>query len=622
MKTDLIRKSSGLCASVLSAAMCFSMIPAITGNSVVLADSSKNQDNTRLGTAQIADPDVPADANAAWAGSYVYYGNYGDDAIKFRVLDTSTTKYGYSTMFLDCDRVLFNRRFDDASNKWADSELKGYLNDDFLKTYFSKAEQSAIAKSMIAGGQSYESGSWAEFAYGKTVGLNGEKIFVLDDEDLMNEDYGYTSDPGMTLRSGTWSGQDFERHIVPNRAKQPASERGGYWLRTALKRAGNCASGVDYTGVLTQFVVSADSNVGISPALNVSRSSIIFASLVSGTYGKIGSEYKLTIADSEISIALQSGSSASISGRTVTIPYQITGANAGNATRVSCLILDKEYSAGNSDNANILYYDGLSGSAASSGMGSFTIPSDLKPENWGIKYFVYILAEDINGAKETDYASVPVRVDISNGGGQWFMGSNGWSYRTADGTFVKSCWMQIDAAWYHFNASGYAETGWVNDGNTWYYCSSKGAMQTGWQQIGGSWYYLGGSGAMRTGWQEIGGKWYYLGGNGAMRTGWQVISGKWYYFGDSGEMRTGWQEIGGVWFFFKSGGDMAANEYCGGYWLNSNGSWTYKHKASWHENYKGWWFGDDTGWYAAGGTYKIDGRDYVFDSSGYCTNPY
>ena len=67
---------------------------------------------------------------------------------------------------------------------------------------------------------------------------------------------------------------------------------------------------------------------------------------------------------------------------------------------------------------------------------------------------------------------------------------------------------------------------------------------------------------------------------------------------------------------------MAANEYCGGYWLNSNGSWTYKHKASWHENYKGWWFGDDTGWYAAGGTYKIDGRDYVFDSSGYCTNPY
>lgn len=137
--------------------------------------------------------------------------------------------------------------------------------------------------------------------------------------------------------------------------------------------------------------------------------------------------------DSGLDIALQSGSSASISGRTVTVPYQITGANAGNATRVSFLILDKEYSAGNKDNAKILYYDGLTGTSGASGTGSFTLPSDLKPEEWGIKYFVYILAEDINGAKETDYASVPVRIDISNGGGQWIMDSNGWSYRNAHG---------------------------------------------------------------------------------------------------------------------------------------------------------------------------------------------
>ena len=48
---------------------------------------------------------------------------------------------------------------------------------------------------------------------------------------------------------------------------------------------------------------------------------------------------------------------------------------------------------------------------SANGQGTFTLPSNLKLADWGSKYFVYILAEDINGTKQTDYASEPEFVE-------------------------------------------------------------------------------------------------------------------------------------------------------------------------------------------------------------------
>ena len=103
-----------------------------------------------------------------------------------------------------------------------------------------------------------------------------------------------------------------------------------------------------------------------------------------------------------------------------------------------------------------------------------------------------------------------------------------------------------------------------------------------------------------------------------MVSGWQSIGGKWYYFESSGAMKTGWVLSGGKWYYLKKNGVMATNEYCEGYWLNNDGTWTYKYRASWRGNASaGWWYGDDSGWYAKNGTYKIDGIDYSFNSAGY-----
>lgn len=143
---------------------------------------------------------------------------------------------------------------------------------------------------------------------------------------------------------------------------------------------------------------------------------------------------------------------------------------------------------------------------------------------------------------------------------------------------------------------------WIKAGNNWlYYSVSEKDFVTGWKKIGGQWYLFDNEGLMLTGWQRSGGKWYYLASSGAMLTG--------------------WQRIGGTWYFLKSGGDMASNEYCGGYWLNADGSWTYQHKAKWTKDKTGWWYGDTSGWYAKSASYVIDGKSYNFNASGYCTNP-
>ena len=191
-------------------------------------------------------------------------------------------------------------------------------------------------------------------------------------------------------------------------------------------------------------------------------------------------------------------------------------------------------------------------------------------------------------------------------------------------TFVdKNGWIEEDGNWYFFD-NGNVVTGWKSSGDKWYYLNPEtGVMMTSWLNLDGTWYYLNNSGAMVTGWQSIGGKWYFFNTSGAMFSGWKQSSGSWYYLDpESGAMVIGWKQCDGKWYYFKNSGAMAANEYCDGYWLNSNGSWTYQYRATWRGNYSsGWWYGDDTGWYAKDETIKIDGKDYCFNASGYCTNP-
>lgn len=379
-------------AYALSTVMVVGMF-TITPNGIaeVLADESDSSVKTIAGlsTSNIADPIIPVNNCDAWKGSYVYFGTYNGNPVKYRVLDSDTIVFSEGsnnkTMLLDCDSILWagdnpSSAFDTDDNIWANSDIRAYLNGTFFTDNFNTIEQNAIAESTKSSAHSTDGIGSNEYAP-----LAGDKIFLLDIVEAENTSYGYIDSYNFT--GYTW--------------KVGASDC--WWLRSPAGPTGGLYADFFHLqdGGLWMDKVSS-TLVGVSPALNVNLSSILFSSVISGTVGETGAEYKLTLLDSNMSI--ECNGDATRSGDIITIPYTISGMNSANATQVSVLLLDKEYIAGNTNNADILFYGALNDND------SFTLPVELSDKVWGSDYYAYIIAEDVNGEKVTDYASTPVEI--------------------------------------------------------------------------------------------------------------------------------------------------------------------------------------------------------------------
>ena len=196
----------------------------------------------------------------------------------------------------------------------------------------------------------------------------------------------------------------------------------------------------------------------------------------------------------------------------------------------------------------------------------------------------YLLAWDY-GLNHSEAATLNLPSDntgtvdacASTEGGHWVKDGAGWWYACADGTsYLKDGWFTINGRDYLFGPSGYMATGFLKRANgDWVYADQDGALVSGWVRDGGQWYYLDPSSkVMKTGWLADGGSWYYLTASGAMATGWVNDGGTWYYLNASGKMATGWVNDGGAWYYLGPDGAMFT------------------------------------------GTHVINGRTYVFDTSG------
>ena len=74
--------------------------------------------------------------------------------------------------------------------------------------------------------------------------------------------------------------------------------------------------------------------------------------------------------------------------------------------------------------------------------------------------------------------------------------------------------------------------------------------------------------------------------------------------------------------FYVRNNKFVKSEFIDGYWLRSDGTWDEKQQAKWHKgkNEKYWYGYSNESWYVKSKTYWIDGSQYQFDSSGYCTS--
>ena len=383
-------------ASLLAAVLVVGLLPMMPGNIATVQAAGGDKTIAGIGTGIIANPTAPTASTDTWKGSYVYFGTYGGSPVKYRVLDKNTTVFGDTTMLLDCDSILWagsdpSSAFDDDSNVWANSNIRTYLNGTFLTNNFSAVEQNAIVESTKSTAYSGTDGADGDgCAYSSYAPLSNDKIFFLDAKEATNTSYGYSN-------SNTQSS-------AINRKK--TSGNANWWLRSAVSYYSDCAYVVSLYGNIPFTNVSNDANTGVSPALNINLSSVLFTSVISGAVGTTGAEYKLTLLDSDMTIA--GNGDVTRSGDTITVPYTVTGANSGNTTQVSILITDKAYT---DSNAQILYYGALDKSAGN-GTGTFKLSSNLLDKVCGTDYYAYIIAEDVNGEKATDYASTPVSITV------------------------------------------------------------------------------------------------------------------------------------------------------------------------------------------------------------------
>ncbi len=611
-----LEKCAGKAATAfLSASMFVTLLPNVLGNGTVLAYESKDQDNTFLGVSGISNPEAPKD-NRGWTGNYVYFGMYDSVPIKFRVLQKDSQVYSSrKSLFLDSDLPLFDMKFDDddASKSWKESDVRKYLNDEFLYYAFTDTDINAILKSSGNGKVSYGQGSFHKYMYGSPVSVD-DKLFLLDAGELTNTAYGYSSDDGWDYEelSDLDSPYGCASHKVTTRLKYYSSGE-AYWMRSSSRMFSQNAGYVHKSGVLATCNAGSNYN-GVAPALNIDQSYIIFSSRT----GEIADDFKLTLLDNKLNIALQNGLACDTDGAgNVTVPFAISGSHSSDVNRVSVLILDKEYTAGNTNGAKILYYDSIAEEFAKKDTGSFKFPSSLDPEKWGKDYHVYILAEMACAEYLTDYASRPVEISSPFKPvhrNEWVEADGIWHYYDGDGNMVKGGWYEIKKVWYYFNADGDMMTDWQQIGGSWYYLGSDGAMRTGWKQIGGKWYYFKSNGVMVTGWQQIGGKWYYFNTSGVMQNGWQQISGKWYFFDGNGIMQTGWYASGSSWYYLGTDGVMVTG------WKEIGGSWYYFNskgimQKNWQQISGKWYYFNDSGAMQTGLT-KIGGTTYYFKADG------
>ena len=328
---------------------------------------------TGLGTGTIANP-LPD--NGGW--SYVFYGKFDGNPVKYRVLDKASADFGVSggSLLLDCDRTLYQAPFDSDKNKWIDSSIRKGLNGEQFLTkagVFTEAERAAIACSKKDEPNPSDGIGWNNLRYAP---LTGEQIFLLDAREASRSSYGYC-DRGNT---GNHSSEDMSRQ------KMGVYATVWWWLRSPhfeITKVGNI-----YEDGTISALFFTDDTIGVSPAFNISLSSIIFSSAIPSE----PRSYKLTLKDNSLSV--NTTGAISRSGNAITVPCSFSS----GVNRISVLMTDRPYTE---NGAVVRYYGKLSDSR------SFTLPDDYQ-SSWK----TYILAERVNGEKETDYASIPVEIMI------------------------------------------------------------------------------------------------------------------------------------------------------------------------------------------------------------------
>ena len=119
--------------------------------------------------------------------SYIYkdYNYYKESAIEWRVLDEDSESY-----LLLSEKILENKVYNDgACTCWKYSDIRSWLNSDFINYAFAKEKNDLIETDVISRdvGDSFAAGIYDEY----TIENTKDKVWLLDEDEVRNAGYGF-----------------------------------------------------------------------------------------------------------------------------------------------------------------------------------------------------------------------------------------------------------------------------------------------------------------------------------------------------------------------------------------------------------------------------------------------
>ena len=252
------RKTKRLLAKLLALVMVLSLCEITLGQST-------------LAKATVTLHNPTTDSNGAATWDCIYFGNYYQsnsstkEPIKWRVLSVNG-----NDAFLLADKNLDDKLYNEehTSVTWATCTLRTWLNDTFLNTAFTSAEQAAI-KNTIVVNEDHPS-------CGTEGGENtNDKVYLLSIAEASNTAYGFNGE--FHTSSETREAKNTAYAEECGAWMSPSTEyegNGGWWLRSPGNSSA-VASSVDFAGlgVDSWGVDVGDVHVAVRPALHLNLSS-------------------------------------------------------------------------------------------------------------------------------------------------------------------------------------------------------------------------------------------------------------------------------------------------------------------------------------------------------------
>lgn len=258
----------------------FGMFPqTVKADDVTVDESSADANEWYLGSDGFRYAKVTAtphgasvfSTGAAVESGKIYY--FKVEPIRWQVLSDAD-----GTMFLLADRVLANMAYDADNSDYAESDIRAWLNGDFLTAAFNDDESADILVTEVD-----NSAASTGFADNDNVSENtNDKIFLPSRAEMTSTAYYFLKDDGPD-RFRERSVSDYAKatgaYAHPEKSADSTQDyygNGWWWLRSPIDLRDNVACAVHVNGIVRYG--SADyvslAYIGVVPALRVHSSAI------------------------------------------------------------------------------------------------------------------------------------------------------------------------------------------------------------------------------------------------------------------------------------------------------------------------------------------------------------